>query len=88
MDQVPKTWTVYLLTCNDQSLYCGVTNNLEKRLKLHDKGTASKYTRARRPVKLAASRNELTKREAFRLEYRIKHIPSSQKISALHDLEP
>lgn len=46
-----KNYT-YILECADGSLYCGWTNNLEKRLAAHNAGTASKYTRTRRPVKI------------------------------------
>ena len=43
---------VYIVKCNDESLYTGWTNNIEKRIKMHNSGQASKYTRARLPVKL------------------------------------
>ena len=83
MDQVPKNWSVYLLKCSDDSLYCGVTNDLEKRLEKHSDGTASKYTRSRLPVSLATCRHDLSKQEAFRLEYQIKKLPAVKKMSAL-----
>lgn len=59
----------YILLCADGSYYCGWTNNLAVRLKKHNAGNASKYTRARRPVKLVyyemlESRNAAMKREA------------------------
>jgi putative endonuclease len=80
-----KTWSVYLLECFDNSLYCGVTNNLEHRLIKHNKRIASKYTRARLPVELTAVINNLTKSEAFKIEYRVKKLPASKKITALED---
>jgi putative endonuclease len=46
-----KSWIVYLLCCSDGRIYTGVTNNLEKRLEAHNKGNASKFTRARLPVR-------------------------------------
>ena len=46
---------VYILKCNDGSLYTGYTNDLEKRLKSHNKGIASKYTASRLPVKMIFS---------------------------------
>jgi putative endonuclease len=76
-------WSVYLLECADQSLYCGVTTDLEARLLKHNQGTASRYTRSRRPVVLAAARDNLEKAAAFKLEYRIKQLPAGQKIAAL-----
>lgn len=78
-------WSVYLLKCSDNSLYCGVTNNLENRLIKHNEGTASKYTRARLPVELAVFRKNLTKNEAYKIEYRVKKLPAGKKIAALED---
>jgi len=78
-----KDWQVYLVKCSDNSLYCGVTKNLENRLSKHNQGTASKYTRSRLPVELAGVRKDLTKTQAFQLEYQIKQLPAGKKISAL-----
>jgi len=76
-------WSVYILECADHSLYCGVTTDLEARLQKHNQGTASRYTRSRRPVTLAAVRDNLGKSAAFKLEYRIKQLPAGQKLAAL-----
>ncbi len=76
-------WSVYLLRCADNSLYCGVTTDLAARLQKHNQGTASRYTRSRRPVTLAAFRDNLDKSVAFKLEYRIKQLPADRKITAL-----
>lgn len=76
-------WSVYILECADNSLYCGVTTDLEARLHKHNQGTASRYTRSRRPVILAAVRDNLAKSAAFKLEYRIKQLPAGQKLAAL-----
>lgn len=81
-----KDWQVYLLKCSDSSLYCGVTKNLENRLLKHNNGIASKYTRSRRPVTLAGIRRNLTKSEAFKLEYQIKKLPAGEKISDLEKI--
>ncbi len=78
-----RDWQTYLLECADGSLYCGVTKDLQNRLKKHGQGTASRYTRARLPVKLAAVRKGLTKSEAFSLEYNIKRLPAREKVGAL-----
>ena len=80
-----KTWSVYLLKCSDNSLYCGVTNNLENRLIKHNKGAASKYTRARLPVELTAMKNNLTKKEAYKIEYQVKKMPAGKKITTLEN---
>ena len=78
-----ENWSTYLLKCSDTSLYCGVTNDLEKRLASHNQGTGAKYTRSRIPVKLAAVRNHLSKSDAYKLEYIIKKIRADKKIRTL-----
>lgn len=76
-------WYVYLLECSDNSYYCGITNNLEKRIQCHNKGKASRYTRCRLPVKLIAQKIVASKGDALRLEYRVKQIPRDKKIMYL-----
>jgi putative endonuclease len=78
-----KNWVVYLLRCSDGSLYCGVSNNIEKRVIEHNSGLGAKYTRSRRPVALVGTSRALTKVEAFQLEYHIKRLPGGQKIAGL-----
>lgn len=77
------TWHVYLLRCADHSLYCGITNNLERRIAAHNAGTASKYTRARLPVALAASATVADKSAALKLEMAIKKLPAGRKLERL-----
>ena len=74
---------VYILRCNDNSLYTGITNDLDKRLKTHNKGKASKYTRTRLPVELVALKEVLTKSQALKLEYKVKQQKKSKKIQFL-----
>lgn len=69
----------YILECNDGSFYTGWTNNLDKRLHAHNAGTASKYTRARRPVKVVYTEAFDTKQEAMRRENQIKRLTRAQK---------
>ncbi len=70
---------VYLLECADGSLYCGWTNDLEKRLAAHGRGTASKYTRSRRPVRLVYREAFDTRHEAMHREAEIKRLPRREK---------
>ena len=61
-------WQTYIIKCNDNSLYTGITIDLEKRLAAHNAGKGAKYTASRRPVQLvyreeAANRSEASKRE-------------------------
>jgi len=76
-------WVVYLIRCSDNSLYCGVTNNLQTRLAAHNSGKGAKYTRSRQPVELVAASSKMSKSDALKLEYRIKKISSSMKIIEL-----
>lgn len=73
------TWHVYLLTCADGSLYCGVTTDVQRRLAEHNAGTASRCTRARLPVELAASVPCADKGAALRLEIAVKKRPRAKK---------
>lgn len=73
----------YLLRCSDGSLYCGWTNDLEKRLASHNAGTGGKYTRTRRPVKLVYYEEHPTKQEAMRREYRIKRLTRQEKLNLI-----
>ena len=72
-----KNYT-YILECADGSLYCGWTNNLEKRLAAHNAGTASKCTRNRRPVRLAYYEEFAAKQEAMSREFHIKRMSAAK----------
>jgi len=72
-------WRVYLLRCSDNSLYCGATTDIQRRLSEHNSGVGARYTRSRLPVTMAWSSGELTKSEAFKEEYRIKRLSKTMK---------
>ncbi|MCE9629527.1 MAG: GIY-YIG nuclease family protein [Planctomycetia bacterium] len=76
-------WTVYLLRCRDGSLYCGITNDLVRRLAAHAAGKASRYTRSRLPVKLAYTEPQPTRSAALKREAAIKRLPRRQKQAQL-----
>ena len=71
---------VYLLRCADDSLYCGWTNDLDRRMAAHERGTASRYTRSRRPVKLTAVVPVADRSAALREEARIKRLRRAEKL--------
>ena len=77
----------YLLRCSDGSLYCGWTNDLEKRLASHNAGTGGKYTRTRRPVELVYYEEHPTKQEAMQREYRIKRLTRLEKLNLINSGE-
>jgi putative endonuclease len=78
-----KVWVVYILRCSDDSLYTGITNNIEKRFSAHNQGTAAKYTRSRRPVKLLITSAQMDRGDAMRLEIQVKKLPKTKKMAAL-----
>jgi len=69
----------YMLRCADGSLYTGWTNDLEKRVAIHNGGTGAKYTRGRRPVSLAYFEEFATKEEAMKREAAIKKLSKAEK---------
>jgi putative endonuclease len=74
---------VYILKCSDDSLYTGITNNLDKRLKTHTKGKGSKYVRARLPFELVYSENIPDQSSALIREYEIKQMSRSNKLKLI-----
>jgi putative endonuclease len=70
---------VYLLRCADGTLYCGWSTDPERRLRQHQAGTASRYTRQRLPVELVYTCEFETQSEAMREEIRIKRLPPTEK---------
>jgi len=74
-----RQWIVYLIRCSDESLYCGIINNLKNRLIAHNSGRGPKYTKSRRPVELVGASSAMTKSDALKLEYRVKHVSAGSK---------
>jgi putative endonuclease len=72
---------VYLLRCADDTLYCGWTVDVPKRLNAHATGRASRYTAARRPHALAAAWKVPTHTDARKLEARIKQLTRPEKLA-------
>jgi len=70
---------VYLLRCADGSLYAGAAKDLAARLRQHQAGRASRYTRGRRPVQLVWSRRLRTWSRALREEWRVKQLRRAEK---------
>ena len=74
---------VYLLRCADGTLYCGWTTDVGRRVREHQAGTASRYTRSRLPVALAWSKQVASRGAALREEYRIKRLSRAEKLRLL-----
>ena len=75
-------WVVYLLRCNDNSLYCGITKHLEKRIKQHNGELVggAKYTRANGPCELVYQESADDRSSASKREYEIKSMTRENKL--------
>ena len=73
----------YIVECSDGTLYTGWTNNLEKRIVMHNSGKEAKYTKSRIPVVLRYYEEFQTKEEAMAREYRIKQLSRKEKLELI-----
>lgn len=76
-------WFVYIVQCEDSSLYCGITNDLEERVKAHNKGAGAKYTKYRRPVSLVWSEPSLDRSTASKRECQVKKLSRKEKLELI-----
>ena len=80
-------WGVYLLCCADETFYCGVTNDVKRRIARHNAGRGARYTRGRRPVTLVAwSGLVFSRGDALRAELQVKRCERSLKRQRLAEL--
>ena len=79
LNGLPSGFFVYLVECSDKSLYCGYAKDIKTRLKAHNEGKASKYTRARLPVKLVYFEAKKSRQSALKREAEIKAMSQMQK---------
>ena len=78
---------VYILRCADDTLYCGWTTNLEKRLAAHNSGHGAKYTRSRGPVSLAYVEEYEDRHDALSREWHIKRLSREEKMRLVKKYE-
>ena len=83
MNKMEKKNYTYIVECADGSLYCGWTNDLEKRIMDHNAGKGAKYTKTRLPVKLVYHETFDTKEEAMSREWHIKQLRREQKLELI-----
>jgi putative endonuclease len=76
-------WSCYILRCADDTLYTGITNDLEKRLAAHNAGTAAKYTRTRKPVVLVFVEGCVDRSAALKREMEIKSFSRLNKLALI-----
>lgn len=75
-----EPWFVYLVECNDGSLYTGITNDILRRVRKHNDGKGASYTRTRRPVKLLYYERCANRSEALIRECAVKALPRDKKL--------
>lgn len=76
-------WYLYILRCKDDSLYTGITTDVEKRLKAHRAGKGAKYTRGRGPLELVYREECGDHSDALRREVEIKRLPRDEKLKLI-----
>lgn len=74
-----KTWFVYMIRCFDNSIYTGITTDVERRYKEHCEGKGAKYTKVRKPKEICACFKVKNRSEAGKLEYFIKNLTKKEK---------
>ncbi|MBN1671449.1 MAG: GIY-YIG nuclease family protein [Kiritimatiellae bacterium] len=78
-----KPWYVYILRCRGGSLYTGITTDLKARLAKHNAGSASAYTRTRRPVRAVYAEEQPNRSAATKREIEIKRWPREKKMALI-----
>jgi putative endonuclease len=78
-----KKWHLYVLLCKDGTFYCGITNDLTRRIAQHNTGKGARYTRGRGPVSLLRSWPQKSKSAALKAEYAFKKLSRSAKAAQL-----
>ena len=82
-------WHAYILKCKDNTLYTGITTDIHRRLKEHNRKKGGAYTRARLPVKLIYKEPYRTKSQALKREAQIKGLTRKKKIALINrDFQP
>ena len=79
MRKESSTWRVYIVKCRDNSLYTGITTDVNSRIARHNAGDGAKYTRIRRPVSLVYSETGYSKSDAKKREIAIKSLSRKNK---------
>lgn len=72
-------WVLYLLECQGNQFYAGITNNLDARFEVHVKGKGAKFTRAFKPIRIIASMPFPDRSSASIAEAALKRLPKALK---------
>ena len=77
--QLAELWFVYILRCNDGSLYTGIAKDVDRRLEQHNAGTASRYKRSRLPATIEYQEEQPNQSMALKRELVIKALSRKAK---------
>jgi len=83
-----QTWYVYILQCKDDTLYTGITTDVDKRLEAHRAGRGAKYTRGRGPLELVYREVCGTHSQALKREAEIKKLTRVEKLALIAGGKP
>jgi putative endonuclease len=79
-----KKWYIYILRCADGTLYTGSTDDVERRVAVHNSGKGAKYTRGRTPVEVVYTEECESYSAALKREYAIKQLSRGEKIKLIN----
>jgi putative endonuclease len=79
-------WQVYIILCSDNSLYTGITTNMERRFRQHAEGKGAKYFRGRQPVKIVLLESGHTRSSAGIREAKLKAFSHAEKMHLIEEV--
>ena len=81
-----KAWSIYIIKCKDGRLYTGISNDVEKRVRAHNRGKGCRFTKNRYPVRLVYQEECGTKSAAQKREIKIQRFTRSKKLSLINSM--
>lgn len=82
-----KKYFTYILLTEQNTLYCGYTDDVEKRFQAHLEGKGAKYTRSHKPIKIVYQKEFETKSDAMKEEKRIKKLSRFEKLKLINNIQ-
>ncbi len=79
LSELENSWQVYIILCSDNSLYTGITTNIERRFSQHKTGRGAKYFRGHQPLQLIYLESGYDRNTAVKKELKIKRMKRSEK---------
>lgn len=82
-----QNWQVYIIQCSDQSLYTGITTDIEKRFIQHKNKKGAKYFYGREPEKIVFLENNHNRSSASKREYELKQLSREKKLNLIQTVQ-